>query len=678
MQKHIDKLPVSKIELLRKKLHKHNYLYYIKDDPEISDSEYDRMMKELIGLEKTYPDLSSPDSPSMRVGAPPLSIFVTTEHSIPMLSLDNAFDDNDLLEFDKRIKKNLNTSDEILYTAEPKLDGLAVELVYENGSLTKASTRGDGTKGELITENIRTIRSVPLILQTPNGIKTPDLLEVRGEVFIGHAGFKKLNQNQLANNLNIFANPRNAAAGSLRQLNSKITVKRPLEIFSYGIGKTTDILAESHWEYLCILKKFGFRINPLIKTGLTIKGAIECYKKISEKRDFLPYDIDGVVIKVDSLKLQQLLGATSRSPRWAIAYKFAAVQETTKIINIEVQVGRTGALTPVAILAPVNIAGVNVTRATLHNEDEIKRKDIKTGDTVLVQRAGDVIPEIVKVINSMRTGDEKKFSMPANCPVCGSEVVRAKDEAVTRCVNTDCPAQVKERIKHFSSKAAFDVEGLGDKLVEQLVEKKICTSCADIFYLNTEKLKALDRMGELSAKNIIKAIEKSKKISFSRFIYGLGIRHVGEHMAKILAKKYKKFDELASRHPEEIEAVEGIGPVAAESIFNYFRQDKNLKIINRIIESGVTVVYDSIKTKGAFEGKTFVITGTLETWTRNQVKKIIEFAGGHVSSSVSRKTNYLIAGKSAGSKLVSAKTLGVKIINEEIFQKILETSTELE
>jgi len=678
MQKHIDRPAAGKIELLRKKLHKHNYLYYIKDDPEISDSEYDRIMKELIGLEKAHPDLLSPDSPSMRVGAPPLSTFVTTEHSIPMLSLDNAFNDNDLLEFDKRIKKNLAASDEILYTAEPKLDGLAVELVYENGRLTKASTRGDGTKGELITENIRTIRSVPLLLQTPNKIKTPDLLEVRGEVFIGHAGFKKLNQNQIAKNLNVFANPRNAAAGSLRQLDSQITAKRPLEFFSYGIGKRTGIFAESHWESLSILKKFGFRINSLVKSGLTIKDAIECYKKISEKRNSLPYDIDGVVIKVDSLKLQQILGATSRSPRWAIAYKFAAVQETTNIINIEVQVGRTGALTPVAILAPVNIAGVNVTRATLHNEDEIKRKDIKTGDTVLVQRAGDVIPEIVKVIDSRRTGDEKIFFMPANCPVCGTEVVREKNEAVTRCVNIDCPAQIKESIKHFASKAAFDIEGIGDKLVAQLVEKKICTSSADIFYLNMEKLKALDRMGELSAKNIIKAIEKSKKIPFFRFIYGLGIRHVGEQMAKILATNYKNFNELATRLPEEIEALEGIGPVAAESIFHYFKQDKNLKIINRIIESGVTVIYDSIKTNDRFKGKTFVVTGTLESRTRTQIKKIIESAGGRVSGSVSRNTNYLIAGKSAGSKLIRAKTLGVKIIDEEIFQKILETSTELE
>ncbi|MCD6186101.1 MAG: NAD-dependent DNA ligase LigA, partial [Deltaproteobacteria bacterium] len=529
MQKHIDRPPVSKIEFLRKKLHKHNYLYYIKDDPEISDSEYDRMMKELIELEKSYPDLSRPDSPSMRVGAPPLSAFATTEHTIPMLSLDNGFDDSDVLAFDKKIKKNLDTSDEILYTAEPKLDGLAVELVYENGRLTRASTRGDGTRGELITENIRTIRSVPLILhssdESSDEIKTPALLEVRGEVFMGHAGFKKLNRNQLANHLNIFANPRNAAAGSLRQLDSKITAQRPLEIFVYGIGRTTNILAESHWEYLCILKKLGFRINSLIKSGLTIKAVIEYYRELSEKRDSLPYDIDGVVVKVDSLKLQQSLGATSRSPRWAIAYKFAAVQETTKIINIEVQVGRTGVLTPVAILAPVNIAGVNVTRATLHNEDEIKRKNIKIGDTVLIQRAGDVIPEIVKVINSRRTGDEKFFPMPANCPVCGAEVVREKDEAAVRCVNTDCPAQVKERIKHFASKAAFDIEGLGDKLVEQLVEKGICNSCADIFYLNIEQLKALDRMGAVSAENILKAIDKSKKISFFRFIYGLGIRH---------------------------------------------------------------------------------------------------------------------------------------------------------
>ncbi len=664
--------PARKIESLREKLHRHNYLYYIKDDPEISDSEYDGMMQELIELEKSYPDLSSPDSPSMRVGAPALSTFATTEHTIPMLSLDNGFNDGDILGFDKRIKKNLDTGNEILYTAEPKLDGVAVELVYENGRLTKASTRGDGTRGELITENIRTIRSVPLRLQCSEKIKPPALLEVRGEVFMGHEGFRELNRHQLAKNLNLFANPRNAAAGSLRQLDSGITAQRPLEIFFYGIGRITDILPETHSEVLRILQKLGFRINPLIKSGLTIKAAIAYYRKLAEKRESLPYDIDGVVIKVDSLALQKALGSTSRSPKWAIAYKFKAVQETTRIVAIEVQVGRTGVLTPVAILAPVNIAGVTISRATLHNEDEIKRKDIKIGDTVLVQRAGDVIPEIVKVITSKRTGAEKNFLPPSRCPACGAEVTREQNAAAVRCLNTDCPAQVKERIKHFASRAAFDIEGLGDKLIAQLVEKKICNSCADIFDLNMEKLKDLDRMGELSAENILKAIEKRKKIPFSGFIYALGIRNVGTHMASILANHYKSFDQLANAPLDRLELIEGIGPVAAENIFNYFRQTENLNMINRIFESGVNIIYNnSAKQQGALSGRSFVITGALERWTRTEVKKIIESAGGRVTGSLSRKTDYLLAGKSAGSKLDRAKTLGIEIIDEDRLKSML-------
>lgn len=671
MQKDIEQSLFRKIEILREKLHWHNYLYYIKDDPEISDAEYDRMMHELIRLEKSNPDFASPNSPSMRVGSPPLSAFKTVEHSLPMLSLDNGFNDNDIIEFDRRIKKRLSTSVEIRYTAEPKLDGLAVELVYENGVLVRALTRGDGIKGELITENIRTIRSVPLLLQNFDKIKAPAMIEVRGEVFMGHAGFKALNRNQLAGNLKIFANPRNAAAGSLRQLDSKITAKRPLEIFIYGPGRITDIKAESHWEYLSIFKKLGFRINPLIRSGLTVNGVIKYYKDILKKRDLLPYDIDGVVLKVDNLKMQQSLGATSRSPRWAIACKFAAVQETTKIIDIDVQVGRTGVLTPVAILAPVNIAGANVTRATLHNEDEIKRKDIKIGDTVLVQRAGDVIPEIVKVIASMRTGAEKDFYMPVNCPVCRAKVMREQNEIAARCINADCPAQIKERIKHFASKAAFDVEGLGEKLVEQLVEQKICTSCADIFYLDAEQLKALNRMGAVSAENIIQAIEQSKQISFAGFIYALGIRHVGEYLAKILAGHYKNFDELANALPDEIESVEGLGPVVAESIVNYFRQTENLKIIERIIAGGVRIIDSAEKKSKIFEGSLFVITGTLETWTRSDLKKIIESAGGRVTGSISKKTDYLIIGESAGSKLARAKDLGVKIIDEAALKKML-------
>ena len=539
---------IQRVKGLRQALHRHNYRYYVLDDPEISDAEYDRMMQELVKLETDFPDLMSPDSPTLRVGAPPLDKFETIEHSIPMLSLENGFNDQDIIEFDRRIKRNLNIDSDIIYTTEPKLDGVAVELVYENGRLITASTRGDGFSGELITSNVRTIPSVPLRLHTEKEKTIPSLLEVRGEVFIGKEAFKSLNNERLDETLPPFANPRNAAAGSLRQLDSKITAKRPLEIFVYGVGRIADLVWESHSDILYALQKLGFRINPHIRPKVTIKEVIDGYKALSEQRDLLPYDIDGMVIKVDSLALQRLLGATSRSPRWAIAYKFKAIQETTQIIDIDVQVGRTGTLTPVAHLVPVKIGGVIVSRATLHNEDEIKRKDIKIGDTVLVQRAGDVIPEVVKVITSKRTGEEKTFNMPLSCPVCDSSVIRSENEAAFRCINTSCSAQVKERIKHFASKGAFDIDGLGEKLIEQLVDKDLLFSYADIFRLKEDMLKNLDRMGSKSAGNIVRAIEDSKRITLNRFIYALGIRHVGEHVAGILAKVLRSFDKLDARN----------------------------------------------------------------------------------------------------------------------------------
>ncbi len=539
MQKHVNPAIIKKVEDLRLALHRHNYRYYVLDDPEISDSEYDRIMQELLELEAAYPDLSSPDSPTLRVGAPPLDKFETVAHSLPMLSLDNGFNDIDIIEFDRRIKKNLLADDDIIYTAEPKLDGVAVELIYENGRLVTASTRGDGINGENITSNVRTIRSVPMLIENGKDKSIPTLIEVRGEVFINLEGFSRLNDERLGQNLHPFANPRNAAAGSLRQLDSRITAQRPLEMFFHGVGIVADLVLESHWEMMQTLRNLGFRINPLIKPKATIEEVLDYYRELVEKRHQLPYDIDGMVIKVDSLIVQRHLGATSRSPRWAIAYKFKALQETTRVTNIEVQVGRTGALTPVAHLVPVIIGGAKVSRATLHNEDEIKRKDIRIGDTVLVQRAGDVIPEVVKVIDLKRTGEEKTFKMPLKCPVCSASVVRTEDEAALRCINTACPAQVKERIKHFASKGAFDIDGLGDKLVEQLVDKGLLFSYADIFRLNEDALENLERMGPKSAANIIAAISKSKQITLNRFLYALGIRHVGEHVAFILANTYE-------------------------------------------------------------------------------------------------------------------------------------------
>jgi len=663
---------LKKVEELRIALHRHNYRYYVLNDPEISDAEYDRAMQALIELETAHPDLASPDSPTCRVGAPPLSSFSTVEHSVPMLSLGNGFTDADIMEFDRRIKKNLDTDEEIVYTVEPKLDGVAVELVYENGRLVMASTRGDGVNGEVITSNVKTIRSVPLIVSGGGeALNISSRLEVRGEVFIGLEEFKQLNQERLDQNLSPFANPRNAAAGSLRQLDSRVTAKRPLEIFIYGVGIVTDLVLESHWETLHILKGLGFRINPHVRPKISIKEVLEYYGELSEKRHQLPYDIDGMVIKVDSLPMQNSLGSTSRSPRWALAYKFEALQETTRITGIEVQVGRTGVLTPVAHLDPVNIGGAMVSRATLHNEDEIAKKDIRVGDKVLAQRAGDVIPEIVKVITSQRTGAEKKFTMPRMCPVCKSEVVRGQDEAAARCINIACPAQIKERIKHFASKGAFDIDGLGNKLVEQLVDTGLLFSYADIFYLDEDKLKNLERMGPKSAGNIISAVSNSKSISLGRFIYALGIRHVGEHVAGILARAFGDLNKLKKAAAQALEAVDGVGPVVAESIVKFFAQDENIKTIDRILNSGVEIIWESGKQEGVLGGKVFVLTGTLETLTREDAKKIIEEAGGKVSGSVSGKTDYLLAGTSPGSKLKRAKDLGVEIIDETAFKRLM-------
>ena len=663
---------IAKVENLRKTLHHHNYRYHVLDDPEISDAGYDRMMQELIRLEETYPQLASPDSPSVRVGAPPLSRFDTISHSVPMLSLDNGFNDTAILDFDNRVKKNLNTTDDIIYTAEPKMDGVAVELVYENGKLAAASTRGDGVSGELITDNVKTIRAVPLLMQTSDLLGKPSLLEVRGEVFIGIDAFNKFNQERVEQELPPFANPRNAAAGSLRQLDSKITAGRPLDVFFYGVGMVADMALESHWELLQALKGWGFKINPLIRPRIKLKEILAFYRELIEKRHQLPYDIDGMVIKVDSLALQQQLGATTRSPRWAIAYKFEALQETTVLENIEVQVGRTGVLTPVAHLAPVKVGGATVSRATLHNEDEIQKKDVRIGDTVLLQRAGDVIPEVVKVILSKRRGTEEKFTMPNVCPVCRSTVVRIEGESAIRCINYSCPAQVKERIRHFASKGAFDFDGLGDKLVDQLVEKKLLMSYADLFKLDADTLAGLERMGAKSAANLIQAIESGKQISFARFIYALGIRHVGEHVAALLATHFESLEALVGCSEDDLIAIEGIGPVVAKSIASFFSREENLIIVDRILNSGVQIIFESQKMTGLLEGKVFVLTGTLERMTRRQAKEMIIAAGGKVSGSVSKNTDYVVVGDSAGSKLAKARELGIHIIDEVAFREMVE------
>ncbi len=663
---------VEKTKELRAALHRHNYRYYVLDDPEISDAEYDRMLRELMRLEEKYPQLMRPDSPTVRIGAPPLEKFKSVAHSIPMLSLDNGFNDDDILEFDQRVRRNLGVSDNIIYTAEPKMDGVAIELIYENGKLVTAATRGDGQVGEEITDNVKTIQTVPLVMQKdPLAAPIPSRSEIRGEVFIGLEAFKQLNLERLQQEQPPFANPRNAAAGSLRQLDSKITAVRPLEVFFYGIGLVEGTVFESHGALLEILKQWGFRINPLIRAGISIEAALDYFRELSEKRHQLAYDIDGVVVKVDRISLQQQLGATSRSPRWAIAYKFKAIQETTTIKAIEVQVGRTGVLTPVAHLKPVTVGGVQVSRATLHNQDEIEKKDVRIGDHVLVQRAGDVIPEIVKVIASKRDGHEIAFKMPSTCPVCDSQVIRMEGEAASRCINSSCSAQVKERIKHFASKKAFDIDGLGDKLVDQLVDKALLSSFADIFNLDEAVLSELERMGAKSATNLKNAINNAKSITFARFLFALGIRHVGEHVAALMADNFIDLDTLMNSSQEELEAVEGIGPIVAESIIRFFEQKRNRRSIDQLLASGVKLEAAGRKRTGKLNGQVFVLTGKLENYTRSQAKALVEAAGGKVSGSVSGKTDYVVGGDAPGSKLTKAKELGVKVLDEKAFKDLV-------
>ena len=665
----------KKAAKLRQALHRHNYLYYVLDEPEIADAEYDRLMQELIALETAHPELVEPDSPTQRVGALPLEKFETVAHTIPMLSLENAFGEEEVLAFDQRVKRFLNTDSPLLYTAEPKMDGVAVEIVYENGRLVEASTRGDGYTGELITLNIRTINTVPLALLNTVSVTVPSRLEVRGEVFIPVEAFKQLNKERLDKDEPPFANPRNAAAGSLRQLDSRITAKRPLDIFCYGVGTVSDLEFKSHWEILEYLKARGFRVNPEIKPALRIEDVLEYYNDLLDRRHEFSYEMDGVVIKVDDLALQRRLGEKSRSPRWALAHKFPATQETTRVLKIDVQVGRTGALTPVAHLEPVSVGGVTVSRATLHNEDEIKKKDIRMGDTVLVQRAGDVIPEVVKVITTKRTGVEQPFKMPSTCAVCGAKVVRLEQEAVSRCLNANCLAQVKERIKHFASKGAFDIDGLGDKSVGQLVDKGLLKSYADLFVLDKATIAGLERSGEKSAQNLMEAMARSKQISLARFIYALGIRHVGEHIAHVLARTFKTLEALMSATAEELMAVDEIGPQVSQSVRAFFDNPENRRNIERMLKAGVKIETEGAAAQEPLAGETFVLTGALESMTRSQARARIEALGGKVSSSVSRKTSYVVAGKDPGSKLDKAKELGVRILDEKGLIECLEDLT---
>lgn len=661
---------------LRELLNLHSYRYYVLDDPEISDAEYDRLFRELQDMERDFPELVTPDSPTQRVGAPPLESFATVQHAVPMLSLDNAFGESDVREFDARLKRLLDLSDDIEYVVEPKIDGTAVELVYENGVFVQGSTRGDGFVGEDITLNLRTIKSIPMKLIATD-VPAPTRLDIRGEVYYTISGFIRLNKEREEKGEPLYANPRNTAAGSLRQLDSRITAVRPLDIFIHSMGQAVGYSFKTHHEALETYRKWGFKINPHIEVCQGIEAVLESCERIIALRETLDYEIDGAVIKVNSVALQQRAGTRTRSPRWAIALKFAAKQETTQIENIVAQVGRTGALTPVAHLRPVKLAGVEIRRATLHNQDEIDRKDIRIGDWVVVQRAGDVIPEVVKVIPSKRSGDEKRYSIPSTCPVCGAPVKRLEGEAVHRCQNHSCPAQLKESIQHFASKKAMDIDGLGEKLVDQLVEKGYVKNVADFYSLTQEQLSGLDRMAEKSAQNIIEALEKSKEVELDRLLYAFGIRFVGEHVARVLALEFGSIDNLKNATIEDLQAVHEIGPQVAQSVYEFFRERHNLETIDRLLQSGVRVKQlDAPKVENSrFTGKTFVFTGALKFYTRAEAEKIVQQLGGKASSSVSAKTDFVVVGENAGSKAEKARKLNVAILSEEEFKNMVEQET---
>ncbi|MCK4903061.1 MAG: NAD-dependent DNA ligase LigA [Candidatus Marinimicrobia bacterium] len=658
----------DRILKIRDEINNHNYRYYVLNDPIISDSEYDKLLRELEALETNHPELITPDSPTQRIGAAPLTEFGTIQHTIPMQSLANAMNNEELIAFDKRVQKLLETNNDINYVAEPKLDGIGVELVYINGVFKHGSTRGDGITGEDITQNLKTIKAIPLKLRSGNQF-IPSILEVRGEVFMTKDGFNELNSTREKQVEKLFANPRNAAAGSLRQLDSKITAERPLSIFCYQQGTIEGIAFETHMEFLQALKMWGIPVNPHIKNIFGIDEILKYHHDMESKRNNLPYDIDGTVYKVNSFSQQKTLGVRSRSPRWAISGKFKAQQVTTIIENINVQVGRTGAITPVARLEPVQVGGVTVTNATLHNQDEIDRKDIRIGDTVLVERAGDVIPKIVKAIIEKRPQKTDKYQIPSNCPACGHIVYRAEDETVMRCQNLSCPAQIKGRIEHFISRNALDIDGFGEKLVEQLVDQNILSSVDEIFTLKYEDLANLDRMADKSAKNILSAIANSKNTTFAKFVYGLGIRNVGEHIAKILEKHFKaNIHAFMNTNQDELDNIFEIGPIVSKGIVQFWKDRDNKNVVLSSIAYGINIAKPDLSlTAQILEGKTFVLTGSLETLTRSRAKELIQKLGGRVSSSVSSKTDYLIAGAGAGSKLKTAQQLSIKILSEEKF-----------
>ncbi|MDJ0877627.1 MAG: NAD-dependent DNA ligase LigA [Halieaceae bacterium] len=667
----------DEIESLRAQLREHNYRYYVLDEPSIPDASYDRLMRELQALEAAHPELVTEDSPSRRVGAEPLTEFTQVRHELPMLSLDNAFSGEEMAEFDRRVKQRLEREEDIEYACEPKLDGIAVSLLYRDGVLERGATRGDGRTGEDITHNIRTVQSIPLRLM---GEGFPALLEVRGEVYLPRDGFEAMNEQARAEGGKLFVNPRNAAAGTLRQLDPRVAASRPLEMCCYSVGVVEGVPAGAHWpdqqsDILDQLQRWGLRINAESAVVQGVEGCDAYYERLADKRDSLAYDIDGIVFKVNDIALQEALGFVSRAPRWAIARKFPAQEESTRLLDVEFQVGRTGAITPVARLEPVFVGGVTVSNATLHNRDEIERLGVKKGDTVIVRRAGDVIPQVVSVIESERPGDAQAIRFPDHCPVCDSPVERIEGEAVIRCTGgLVCQAQRKQSLKHFASRRAMDVDGLGDKLVDQLVDEGLVENAADLYRLSVEQLAGLERMAEKSARNLVDALETSKQTSLARFIFALGIREVGEATALNLANHFGDLPPIIAASEEQLLAVDDVGPIVADHIRQFLDAEQNLEVIDALVTAGVA--WEKVEVADAAElplaGQTWVVTGTLEATSRDGAKQALQQLGAKVAGSVSKKTSCVVAGPGAGSKLSKAEELGVEVIDEQAFLALLD------
>lgn len=666
----------ERVSELRARIEQHNHSYYVLDQPTISDADYDVLFRELQALEAAHPELLTADSPTQRVGAAPLAAFAEIRHTTPMLSLNNAFSAEEVEAFDRRVREALGDA-EIDYACEPKFDGLAISLVYRNGSLVSGATRGDGTTGEDVTANLRTVRSIPLRLR---GARPPQHLEVRGEVLMMKSDFLRMNERQAERGEKTFANPRNAAAGSLRQLDPRIAATRPLTFFAYGTDAAEVVGAKRHSQTLDALADWGFPVTAERRIAKGLAGVLDFYREIGARRAALPFDIDGVVYKVDSLAAQNTLGFVSRAPRFALAHKFPAEEALTTVEAIDVQVGRTGALTPVARLQAVSVGGVTVTNATLHNEDEVRRKDVRVGDTVVVRRAGDVIPEVARVVPEKRPAHAKPFVMPACCPVCGSATRKSEDEAVTRCTaGLFCPAQRKQALLHFAGRRAIDIEGLGEKIVEQLVERGLVTTPADIYRLDAKTLADLERMGEKSAANLVESIRKSMQTTLARFVFALGIRNVGESTAQDLARHFGGIDAISSASVEALLQVPDIGPVVAQSIAGFFAEPHNRAVVSDLLSAGVhfeEVAARTVKTDGPVYGKTFVLTGALPTLTRDEATQRIRDCGGKVTGSVSKKTDYVVAGADAGSKQEKALELGVTILDEAALLELLQQSGE--